>query len=60
MASYNWTGSGGWTSNVQNPTRPNTTGDTAGTCTLKVTDSNGCSDDDTTNVVVEAMIPQSL
>jgi hypothetical protein len=60
MASYNWTGPGGWTSNLQNPTRPNATGDMAGTYTSTVTDSNGCSDADTTNVVVEATIPQSL
>ncbi len=60
MASYNWTGPGGWTSDLQNPTRPNATGDMAGTYTSTATDSNGCSDDDTTNVVVEATIPQSL
>jgi len=57
MASYNWTGPGGWTSNPQNPTRPNATGDMAGTYTLTVTDSIGCSDDDTTNVVVETGTP---
>jgi hypothetical protein len=52
MASYNWTGPGGWTSSLQNLTRPNATTATAGTYTLTVTNSNGCTDDATTNVEV--------
>jgi PKD repeat protein len=52
MVSYNWTGPGGWTSDVRNPTRPTATTGMAGTYTLIVTDSNGCTDDATTNVVV--------
>jgi hypothetical protein len=52
MASYNWTGPGGWTSNLQNPTRSGATTAMDGTYTLTVTNSNGCSDNANTNVVV--------
>jgi len=52
MASYNWTGPGGWTSSLQDPTRPNATTAMAGTYTLAVTNSSGCTDDVTTNVEV--------
>jgi PKD repeat protein len=52
MAEYHWTGPGGWTSDLQNPTRPNATKAMEGTYTLTVTNSNGCSDDATTDVVV--------
>jgi uncharacterized repeat protein (TIGR02543 family) len=59
MTSYNWTGPGGWTSDLQNPTRPNATTAMAGTYTLTVTNSNGCTNDDTTNVVVELPPPEA-
>ena len=36
-ASYNWTGPGGWTSNVMNPTRPNATPAMSGTYSMTVT-----------------------
>jgi len=52
MASYSWTGPGGWSSSLQNPTRPNATTAMAGTYTLTVTNVHGCSDDDTTSVTV--------
>ena len=52
MASYSWTGPGGWTSSLQNPTRPNATTAMAGTYTLVVTNEHGCSDDATTTVLV--------
>jgi hypothetical protein len=52
MISYNWTGPGGWTSNAQNATRSNATTAMAGNYTLVVTNEYGCSDDATTNVVV--------
>ena len=52
MVSYYWTGPGDWTANTQNPTRPNATTAMAGTYTLTVINSNGCSDDATTNVEV--------
>ncbi len=38
---YSWSGPAGWTSNLQNPTRPNATLAFGGTYTLNVT-SNGC------------------
>ncbi|NWF77656.1 MAG: hypothetical protein HXY36_03575, partial [Chloroflexi bacterium] len=57
MASYYWTGPGGWTSRLQNPTRPNATTAMAGIYTLTVTNENGCSDDATTNVVVTVPPP---
>ncbi len=52
MTSYSWIGPGGWTSTVQNPTRAGATIAMTGTYTLIVTNSNGCSDSDTTNVIV--------
>jgi PKD repeat protein len=54
MASYNWTGPGGWISSDQNPTRTSATTDMTGTYTLTVTDSNGYSDDESTSVIVNA------
>lgn len=53
---YNWTGPGGFTSNVQNPTIPGATLGMAGTYQLILTDSN-CpgADTATTNVVVNPM-----
>jgi PKD repeat protein len=52
MTSYNWTGPGGWTSSAQNATRSGATTAMAGTYTLTVTNSNGCSDDESTSVTV--------
>jgi hypothetical protein len=51
MVSYRWVGPDGWTSSLQNPTRPNATTDMAGIYTLTVTTS-GCSRSDTTFVTV--------
>jgi len=52
MTTYSWTGPGGWTSSVQNAARTSAALATAGTYTLTVTNSNGCSDSDTTDVIV--------
>jgi VCBS repeat-containing protein len=49
---YGWTGPGGWTGSGNNATRPNATPAMAGTYTVTVTDSNGCTDVATTDVVV--------
>ena len=54
MTSYSWTGPGGWTSSLQNPSRTGATTAMAGTYTLTVTDSNGCTDDESTSVTVNA------
>ena len=56
MASYSWTGPGGWISSDQNPTRPGATTAMAGTYSLTVTGSNGCTD--TANAVVVVNAPQ--
>jgi hypothetical protein len=42
MASYSWTGPNGFTSDVQNPSIPNANLDMAGTYTLTVTNTSGC------------------
>ena len=52
MITYSWTGPGGWTSNAQNDTRTGATLAMAGTYTLTVTKSDGCSASDTTDVIV--------
>ncbi len=49
---YSWSGPGGFTSTLQNPTRTNATAAMAGTYTVTVTDGNGCSATATTNVTV--------
>jgi PKD repeat protein len=54
MTSYSWTGPGGWTSTSQNPTRTGATTAMVGTYTLTVTNSNGCTDDESTSVTVNA------
>jgi len=56
MASYNWTGPGGWTSSLQNPTRTGATTAMGGTYTLVVTSEQGCTDDAAITVVV--MVPE--
>jgi len=56
MESYSWTGPNSLTSNSQNPTIPNATKAMEGTYTLTVTNSNGCTDDDTTNVEVRVPV----
>jgi len=53
MTDYSWSGPGGWTSELQNPTRPSATTTMAGTYSLVVTNEHGCtSDPATTNVEV--------
>jgi len=54
MTSYDWSGPGGWISSFQNPTRTGATAAMAGTYTLTVTNSNGCTDDESTSVTVNA------
>ena len=50
---YAWTGSNGFTSNLQNPTIPNATAANAGTYTCQITGSGGaCDGSFTVNVVV--------
>jgi PKD repeat protein len=52
MNSYSWSGPGGWISSLQNPTRTGATTAMAGTYTLTVTNSNGCTDSDDVTVTV--------
>jgi PKD repeat protein len=54
MTSYSWVGPGGWTSSLRNPIRTGATTAMAGTYTLTVTNSNGCTDDESTSVTVNA------
>jgi len=54
MASYNWTGPGGWSSSAQNATIPNATTNMTGTYTLTVTNGSGCTATKTTSVTVNA------
>lgn len=51
-ATYSWTGPGGFTSNVMNPTRPNVTAAMAGTYSLTITIGSQTSPAVTTTVVV--------
>ncbi|MBE2246412.1 MAG: PKD domain-containing protein, partial [Candidatus Competibacteraceae bacterium] len=55
MASYNWTGPGGYTSSTQNPSITNPTTAESGTYTVTVTDGNGCTATASTVVTVNAM-----
>lgn len=53
MTSYYWTGPGGFTSDEENPVRPNATLAMAGNYTLTITDFSGCGNASaTTNVLV--------
>ncbi len=54
-ATYSWSGPGGWTSTLQNPTRTNATAAMAGTYTVTVTSAAGCTATATTDVVVSAL-----
>ncbi|MGC8823978.1 MAG: gliding motility-associated C-terminal domain-containing protein [Bacteroidales bacterium] len=54
MASYSWSGPFGYTSTAQNPTRPNALPSFGGYYRLTVTDSNGCTNTDSTQVTVYA------
>jgi|GEM_PF-1277031 len=54
MASYAWTGPNGFTSSLQSPTIADATSAAAGVYTLTVTDANGCTDQTTTSVTVNA------
>jgi hypothetical protein len=54
MSSYIWSGPDSFSSPLQNPTIPNATIAMSGTYTLTVTDTNGCQDDASTNVIVTA------
>jgi len=55
LTSYSWTGPNGFTSTTQNPSIIAVTADAAGTYTLTVTDSHGCSASATTNVMVNTL-----
>jgi gliding motility-associated-like protein len=57
VASYAWTGPGGYTSNVQNPVIPSATLAMAGTYTVTVTENNGSFCTSTTTVVVNPIPP---
>jgi hypothetical protein len=54
--SWAWTGPNGFTSSSQNPTINNVTQASAGTYTVVVTDSNGCSDTKSINVVISTSV----
>lgn len=49
---YTWTGPNAFTSNLQNPTIPNSQAVHAGTYSLTVTNGGGCQSSGTTNVIV--------
>ena len=51
-ATYSWTGPLAYTSNVQNPVRPNVTIAMAGVYTVSVTNVSGCTASGTVNVVI--------
>lgn len=53
--SYSWSGPGGYTSALQNPTRPNVTLAMAGVYTVTVTNANGCTATSSKTVVVNAL-----
>ncbi len=53
-ATYSWSGPGGYTSAVQNPTRATATTAMSGTYTVTVTDASGCTATASTSVTVNA------
>ena len=53
MASYHWAGPGGFSIDLQNPTRPSATITMAGNYTLTVTSLEGCSDTESIHVTVQ-------
>ncbi len=54
LLTYSWTGPGGFTSNLQSPTRPSATTTMGGIYTLTITNSSGYVRTLTTNVIVSA------
>ncbi|MBK7691740.1 MAG: T9SS type A sorting domain-containing protein [Bacteroidetes bacterium] len=54
-AAYNWTGPNGFTSALQNPSIVNVTMAANGVYTIAIYDANGCSNSDTTNVLINAL-----
>ncbi len=54
-SSYSWTGPASFSSSAQNPTRPSATTAMAGTYTVVVTGTGGCSATATTSVTVNAL-----
>jgi gliding motility-associated-like protein len=59
-STYSWTGPGVYSSSTQNPTRPNADVGMSGTYMLTVTDSYGCSDTVSTDVVVYSVTPVTV
>lgn len=51
-SNYSWTGPNGFTSNIQGPLLPNVQFFNSGWYKVRVTDFRGCSDEDSTNLVV--------
>ncbi len=51
-SNYSWTGPNGFTSNIQDPLLPDVQFNNAGWYKVKVTDYRGCTDEDSTNLVV--------
>ncbi len=53
--SYSWTGPNNFTSNEQNPTIPNAQSTMSGSYSVMVTDGNGCTDVESTDVLVNTL-----
>lgn len=53
--SFNWSGPGGFTSALQNPSIPNANASIAGNYIITITAGPGCADKDTINVTVNAL-----
>ncbi len=51
-SNYSWTGPNGFTSNVQDPSLTNVQFTNSGWYKVKVTDFRGCSDEDSTNLII--------
>jgi hypothetical protein len=54
-ASYNWTGPNGFNSALQNPSIANVTMAATGVYTITVTSANGCTNSDTTSVIINLL-----